>query len=294
MTDRIRLSVSLLFCRIGVALVFLAWAYDKLKIGFGLPGTGVSDRVMREYYYLDLPLTVFGLIGVAHIVIVTLLITGLARRPVRGYILALSVIPFLLPEYWHGLYDAIFVIAHPTILFFSATALCACAYMIYALRDYDHLLSFRPNIEPDFTDPAFRKTLGRALFFCRLAVFVIFMVWVYSKIAWPEKGVERMQKFWLMPGFPAWGVTAFAWAELVICIVFLFGFFKRWTTAFFVFLGLMAVFTPRVMRGMSKVFWDDSWHTILLYPGTCLLICTIVLYLLRDYDTTFSVRRNSI
>lgn len=32
-----------------------------------------------------------------------------------------------------------------------------------------------------------------------------------------------MKNFWLIPGFPDWGVTAFAWAQLVIC----FAFFDR-------------------------------------------------------------------
>lgn len=226
----------------------------------------------------------------AHLAIVALLFLGLRKRWVRGYVLVLSLLPFFLPVYWQGLYEAVFVVPHPTILFFSATALFACAYMIYALRDFDHLLSLSSKTTPNFNASDFRKKLSLALFFCRLAVFIIFMVWVYSKIVWPEKGVIRMKSFWLIPGFPEWGVSAFAWAELGICFAFLFGFMKRWTTGFFLFLSIMAVFTPRVMRGMSKVFLDNSWHTILLYPGTCLLICSTVLYLLRDYDTRFQLR----
>lgn len=275
----------------GVVLVFLAWAYDKLKIGFGLHGTGVSDKIASDYYYLHLPSAFFASIGLVHLGVIVCVLLGLFKRPTRGYLLVLTVAPLLSPYYWTGLYEAILVVPHPTILFYSSTALFACAYMVYALRDYDYLASAGNKRTPNFSDAAFRRKLGSALFVCRLAVFIIFFVWVYSKIVWPEKGVERMQNFWLIPGFPEWGVTVFAWVELAICFIFLAGFFKRWTAGFFVFLGVMAVFSPRVMGGMKRVFMDDSWHTILLYPGICLLVCSIVLYLLRDFDTRFTMNK---
>lgn len=289
MSDHSRLSLSLFLCRLSVALVFFAWAYDKLKVGFGLHGVGTSDWVMKEYYYLDLPPAFFAVVGVAHMAVVGFILLGLFKGPVRGYVLALSAAPFLLPNYWKGLYDAIFVIPHPTITFFSSTALIACAYMVFKLRDYDNLVSLNPKRSADFSDPDFHKKLSLALYFCRVAVFIVFMVWINSKIVWPEKGVVRMERFWLIPGFPEWGVVAFAWAQLVISFAFLLGFFKRWTAAFFVFLGVMAAFSPRAMKGMGRVFTDDSWHTIILYPGTSLLVCSIVLYLLRDYDTRFNL-----
>lgn len=289
MTHQSRLRISLLLCRIGVAIVFALWAYDKLKVGLALPGTGTSDNVMRNFYGMDLPPLFFTIVGIAHIGVIVLLLAGLCKRAVRGYLLALAVIPFLLPKYWQGLWDGLFVVPHPTILFYSATAFCACAFAVYALRDYDTLWSRVPKREADFSDPNFRKTLGLALFFCRLAVFIVFMVWVYSKIEWPERGVTRMRTFWLIPGFPSWGVLAFAWAELVICFVFLFGFFKRLTAGFFVILGIAAVFTPRAMGGMQRAIMEDSWHTILYYPGFCLLFCAIILYLLREHDTRFTL-----
>lgn len=291
MSDHFRLRLSLLLCRLSVAVVFLAWTYDKLKVGFGLPGIGVSDRINVDYYNMDLPSIFFAIVGVIHISVILTLLLGVFRRVGRAYVLILSIIPFLLPKYWSGLYEAVFVVAHPTILFFSATAFVACAYMIFALRDYDTLLTLTPGKEPDFSNPAFRRTLGRGLLFCRLAVFIIFMVWIYSKIVWPEKGVTRMRTFWLIPNFPSWGVVTFAWVQLIICFAFLLGIGKRLSTAFFVFLGFMAVFTPRALKGKLRVFTDDSWHTILLYPGFCLLVCTLVLYLLRDFDTRFQLTK---
>ncbi len=291
MTAQRRLEVSLLLCRFSVALVFSIWVFDKLRVGLGLHGKGVSDIIMRDYYYLDLPPIFFTLVGCVHLAAIVALLLGVFKRPVRGYLLGLCVIPFLLPNYWKGLYVGFFITTHPTILFFSATALCACAFMIFALRDYDNLASLGPKRAANFTDLHFLKTLGLGLFFCRFAVFIIYLAWVYSKILWPDKGVERMNNFWLIPNFPEWGVVVFAWVELVICFLFLFGFFKRWTAAFFLFLGVMAVFTPRAMRGMERVFSVDSWHTILFYPGVCLLVCSIALYLLRDYDTRFNLNK---
>lgn len=53
--------------------------------------------------------------------------------------------------------------------------------MIFALRDLDDLVSFSLKNAPDFSDKAFREKLGLALFVCRLAVFIVFLVWVNPK-----------------------------------------------------------------------------------------------------------------
>jgi len=292
MTAQKRLDISLFLCRLGVAFVFFMWTYDKLKTAFGFAGEGAGPMIAKEYYYLDLPPSVFGVIGVIHLALLIGLLFGLYKKPIRVYVLALCLLPFLLPNFWKGLYDAIFVVPHPTITFYSGTTLCACAFAIFSLRHYDNLWSTGPKEQADFSDPGFLKRLGLALFFCRLAVFIVYMVWVRSKLGWPEQGVVRMESFWLMPNFPIWGVHAFSWAELVICFVFLLGFFKRWTAALFVFLGVMAVATPRALGGMERVFVGDTWHTILHACGYTLLICAIVVYLLRDFDTRFTLNRS--
>lgn len=294
MTAQKRLDISLLLCRLGAAFVFFMWTYDKLKLGFGLPGTGAGQMIARDYYYLDLHTSIFAFIGAAHMAVLVAFLCGLFKKPVRGYVIVLCLLPFLLPNFWYGLYAAIFVVPHPTITFYSGVTLCACAYAVFILRDYDGLFSLGSKKTADFSDPAFLKQLGLALLFCRIAVFIVYVVWVRSKLGWPEAGVRRMESFWLMPSFPAWGVLAFSWAELVICFMFLFGYFKRWTAAFFVFLGIMAVATPRALAGMHRALMEETWHTILHACGYTLLVCAIVVYLLRDYDTLFTLNKTDV
>ncbi len=291
LTTQSRLTIGLLICRISVFLVFLAWAYDKLVKG----SASASAQVMADYYYISgVPDMAIRVIGAVQIIAVALLILGLFKKPVRLFLLALAILPFLLPSLWKGLYVGIFDVPHPTILFFSAIALCACAFTIYKLRDYDNLASLSPAKNFDPADSRSMGDLKWALFFCRLAVFIIFMVWVYSKIRWPDRGATRMRNFWLMPGFPEWGVLAFAWAELVVCFLYLFGYIKRAAGALFIFLSIMAAFTPRALTGMSQVVQPDgsSWHTILYYPAFCLLAASIFAYLLREYDTKFTLAKS--
>lgn len=294
LTASSRLAIGLLICRISVAIVFLAWAYDKLVKG----SDGAGAKVMADFYYLPVPPDmVIRLIGAVQLIAVALLVLGLFKKPLRLFLLILALLPFALPGVWNGLYVGALETPHPTVLMWSATTLCACAFAIYKLRNYDTLASLGPreNVNSDATigDGQSGKDLRLALFFCRLTVFIVYLIWVYAKIAWPERGSNMMKNFWLIPNFPQWGVIAFAWAELLICIAFVLGYFKRATGAFFVFLGVMAIFTPRALNGKWRVFNpdDSSWHTIMLFPAFCLLAAAILVYLMRDYDTKYTLAK---
>lgn len=87
----------MLVCRLSVVLAFFAWAYDKLKVGFALHGDGVSDVVMKNFYYLNLPSVFFAIIGIAHFVAVVMVAMSVFKCPTRFYLLALSLVPFLAP-----------------------------------------------------------------------------------------------------------------------------------------------------------------------------------------------------
>lgn len=133
-----------------------------------------------------------------------------------------------------------------------------------------------------------QNRLGLCLFFCRVSVFIVFMVWTLNKFIRPEHGVGIMQNFYLMPGLTEALILAFAVFELIMCLLFVTGYLKRISRGFFVFLSFMSIFTPRALNGMKNGILD-GWHTIMFFSAFCLLACAVFVYVFREQDTLFSL-----
>lgn len=133
------------------------------------------------------------------------------------------------------------------------------------------------------------QRLKLCLFFCRAAVFIVFLIWTYDKLARPEHGIHMMVKFYYVPqGIAEALVLILGLIELVLLILFVLGFFKRFTRAVFLFLSVLAVAAPKVVIGYYKAIAVEPHPTILYYTGFCLLACAFIVYYLRDYDTLYS------
>lgn len=132
-----RLRLVLLFCRISVFIVFAIWTYDKIV----RPEHGI--HMLKKFYHFPAGLaeSVNMTFGLIELVLCVLLILGLYTRIVRGIFLFLATLAISMPMVIYGYYKAIFVEAHPTILYFTGFCLFACAFTIYYLRDYDTLYS---------------------------------------------------------------------------------------------------------------------------------------------------------
>ncbi|MBX2850080.1 MAG: hypothetical protein KTR16_17265 [Acidiferrobacterales bacterium] len=134
------------------------------------------------------------------------------------------------------------------------------------------------------------KRLAYCLFTCRLGVFIVFLVWTYNKLVRPEHGVHMMGKFYFIPGLSEAIILAFSVFELIMCFLLLVGLYKRFVRAFFLFLSILAVAVPQVIQGYINAILVQAHPTILYFTGFCLLACAITIYVLRDYDTLFSIK----
>lgn len=134
------------------------------------------------------------------------------------------------------------------------------------------------------------KRLGLCLFFCRMGVSIVFLVWTYDKLVRPEHGVRIWTKFYLIPASLAeTAVTLMAIIELVLIVAMALGLFKRLTRGIFLFLSILAVSVPEVVKGYVTAILHEPHPTILYFTGFCLLACAFAIYYLRDYDTRFSL-----
>lgn len=139
-----------------------------------------------------------------------------------------------------------------------------------------------------------KQRLPLCLFFCRLAVFIVFLIWTYDKLARPEHGIHMMVKFYYVPKSIAEAlVLILGVIELVLLILFVLGMYKRFTRAVFLFLSVLAVAAPKVVAGYYRAIVVEPHPTILYYTGFCLLACAFIVYYLRDYDTLYSIKPKS-
>lgn len=142
-----KVRLPLLFCRISLFLVYLAWTWDKLFNPSH--GAGISAR----HYGLDwvTPELMFAL-GFAELVFILVFLLGFLKRPVRALIVGLSLIsafgPLVRTNYIGFLkateatpLDRVSGLYHAQYLLPSLCMVVA-AIVIYALRDYDTMWSF--------------------------------------------------------------------------------------------------------------------------------------------------------
>lgn len=278
-----RLPWCLLACRFSVFIVFAVWSYDKLV----RPEHGV-DVLQRFYFLPQLPSSWITAFGLVELILCILLLLGLFKSWVRGFFLFISAAALVAPGAVQGYVDAMLVHAHPTILFFTGLCVFACSLTLYLLRDHDTLFTLSKSPQPTDIDT---NNLTLSLFFCRLGVFTVFLVWTINKLIRPEHGVEIMNNHYLIGNVAETGIFLFGIAELVLCFLLIAGLLKRISRGFFLFISILSVATPRVLGGYQKVlFGDQSEPMIFLFSGFCMLACAITLYALRDVDTRFSLK----
>jgi|MEHZ01.2.fsa_nt_MEHZ010455746.1_2 uncharacterized membrane protein YphA (DoxX/SURF4 family) len=129
--------------------------------------------------------------------------------------------------------------------------------------------------------------LSWCLFFCRVAVFIIFVAWGYDKLVRPDHGVAMMANYYFVSGISETLITLFGVVELALATMLLLGLYKRFIRGVFLFLSLLAVSVPEVLKGYYTAIADAPNPTILFFTGFCLLACSFGIYYLRDLDTKF-------
>lgn len=123
--DKDRISLSLLFLRLSVALVFFMWTLDK----FVQPEH--SAAVYENFYLIGgLGATVFYMIGALEMLLIAAFVAGLYKRLTYGLILLLHAISTL--SSWSQYLDPF-----EHLLFFAAWPMLAACFALYYLRDLD-------------------------------------------------------------------------------------------------------------------------------------------------------------
>jgi putative oxidoreductase len=126
-SDRTRLTISLLSLRIGVAIVMGIWALDKIV------KPEHASRVFENFYGISgLGRGAFLSLGLAQLLLVGAFVAGISKRLTYGAVLVLHAISTF------SSYQQ-YLDPFSNLLFFAAWPMLAACLSLYLLRDRDTL-----------------------------------------------------------------------------------------------------------------------------------------------------------
>lgn len=132
MTEQKRLQISLLCLRLGVFIVFLVWALDKL---FNYEHNSV---MIMHYYHFDVPQWFLISLGLAELILLLAFLAGLFKTFTYSVILFAHTVTTLVSA-WRLIppYEI-----HQLLYFGSLPMLGACI-ALFLMREQDTLMNFR-------------------------------------------------------------------------------------------------------------------------------------------------------
>lgn len=128
------------------------------------------------------------------------------------------------------------------------------------------------------------KALGWSLFSLRVGVFIVMMMWTLNKFINPESTARVFQGFYGLPGITETISFGLGALQAAVIVAFLAGFKKRYSIGIVFLMHLVST-----LASFGKYL--DPWTSpnLLFFTAWPMLAAVLTLYLLRDYDTLFSL-----
>jgi hypothetical protein len=123
-----------------------------------------------------------------------------------------------------------------------------------------------------------------SLLLLRLGVFIVMFMWTLDKFVNPDHALRIFEKFYGLEGFATAAVYIIALVEMVLILAFVAGMWKRFTYGFILILHGLSTFS-------SYSQYLDPFNHLLFFAAWPMLAACVALYLLRDSDTRWTVRR---
>lgn len=140
-----------------------------------------------------------------------------------------------------------------------------------------------------YTTDVEEKTMNKknriewALFLLRLGVFIVMFAWTLDKFINPGHAAKVFESFYFIGGLGPPLMIAVGALEMLIILAFLVGLWKRFTYGFVM-----------IAHGISTF---SSWKqytvdiNLLFFAAWPMLAACVALYLLRDMDMKFTLKK---
>lgn len=126
--------------------------------------------------------------------------------------------------------------------------------------------------------------LRMPLFFLRIGVFVVMLVWTLDKFIKPEHAANVFKKYFLIEGMSSAAAYAVGAAELLLILAFVAGFRKG--VSYGAVLLLHGISTFASYRQYINPY---ETNTLLFFAAWPMLAACYALYALHDLDTLWTV-----
>jgi len=123
------------------------------------------------------------------------------------------------------------------------------------------------------------------LFILRASVTAFFAVWAIEKFVRPQSTVGIWKAFYMVDNLPLEASYAIGALQAAAIAAFFFGFLKFWSYGF-----LMLMHALSTLSSYERLFDPYSGSNHLFWAAVPTLAALIVLFMLREEDTLFSLR----
>ena len=116
-----------------------------------------------------------------------------------------------------------------------------------------------------------------SLFFTRMGIFLVFLMWTLDKIVNPSHGLHIFEMFYGLSVTSHMMVTL-GYLQLVFVLIFGLGLWKKW-----VYLAILVLHAGSTLSSFS--LYLDPFNNLLFFAAWPMLAACLFLYMLKDYDT---------
>ena len=127
------------------------------------------------------------------------------------------------------------------------------------------------------------KKLQLSLLFLRLSVFLVMFMWTIDKFINPEHAAKVYESFYHIAGLQSVVMYGIAIVEMIILLLFLAGFQKKYTY------GAVLIFhAVSTLTSFKQYLAPFEGPALLFFAAWPMLAACLTLFLLRDQDRILS------
>ena len=128
------------------------------------------------------------------------------------------------------------------------------------------------------------KRLQLSLLLLRLSVFLVMFMWTIDKFINPGHAAAVYEKFYYIPGLDSAVMYALGGIEIILLLLFLAGYQKKYTYGAVLLLHAVSTFSS-----FKQYLAPFEGPSLLFFAAWPMLAACFALFLLRDQDKMLSV-----
>lgn len=124
-----------------------------------------------------------------------------------------------------------------------------------------------------------------SLFFLRLTVFIVMLMWTIDKFINPDHAAGIFENFYSLPGLESTVINAIGIVELIILLLFLGGYKK-----IFSYGAVLLFHAVSTLASFNQYLSPFDGPNLLFFAAWPMLAACLTLFLLREHDRMFTLQ----